>query len=465
MSSPSQSEAEETISPGEGRSPSGGGPHLDSPGGIILRLLAANRVGSAAVQSVLLQLLTIAANLCTGVITARLLGANGRGLYAAAATWPSLLGMVATAGSGSAVLVYLRRRPDAAAAVAAWGAIVGVGLASLLAALAFVAMPFLLGQHQQAALQTARAALVFAHITALCVLFRSVFAGRGRFLMANLAGILPHALHAAIVCAFALAGALTVGTAVASPIIGGALSLALLFPFFLKQTHGAVAELKHLSSGLRDFASRAAPADLFALMSGWADRLLLIVLLTPRELGFYVVAYGFSRVVTIATPAAGILLSAMSHGEPTKAKQLHDMALRFSIASLSVVLLVMYLLDTWLIRVFYGAQFLVAAACFQILVLQAATSRIAGVTATFYLASDRPALTSWVGFVDVAVSSVLIVALAPVYGAQGAAIAMLAGTALRLGLLWLGLLTHLRLSFPRLWPGHEDVRAIRALFK
>jgi O-antigen/teichoic acid export membrane protein len=256
-----------------------------------------------------------------------------------------------------------------------------------------------------------------------------------------------------------------VETAVASPIIGAASSLALLLPFFFRQIDGRLAELRQVGSALRKFAWRAAPADLFGLMSGWADRLLLIVLLNPRDLGLYVVAYGFSRVVTIATPATGILLSAMSDREPASVKRLHDMAVRFSIASLSVALLVIYLLDTWLLRLFYGAEFLAAASCFKILVLQAATARIAGVTAQLYFASDRPAFNSWVGFIDVAVSAGLLMALAPVYGPQGAALAMFAGTGLRLALLWLGMITHLRISFPRLWPCEDDIRAIRALFR
>lgn len=462
MYSPSEGDS----APGAEEKPRGrGAGRLRFGGWIFRRLLSADQVGFAAVQSVLLQLLAVSANLCTGVITARLLGATGRGLYAAAITWPSLLGMIATAGAGSAVLVYLRRRPEASAAVAAWGGAVGLGLSTLLAALVFVAMPYLLGEHQQAALQTARAALVFAHITALGVLFRCVFAGRGRFLLSNLAGVLPHVLHAVAACAFALAGALTVQTAVASPIIGAAMSLVLLCPFLIREIKGRLAGLREFSAALQGFAWRAAPADLLSLSGGWVDRLLLIPLLTPGELGLYVVAYGFSRVVTLATPASGILLSAMSDGEPATAKKLHDMALRFSIVSLSITVLVVYQFDAWLIGTFYGSQFLATLLCFKILVLQAAGSRIAGVTTQLYLASDRPALNSCVGVVDVAVSATLVVVLAPIYGAPGAAAALLTGTGLRLGLLWLGLLTHLRLPFPRLWPGYEDVRAVRALFK
>jgi O-antigen/teichoic acid export membrane protein len=444
-----------------------GGPSPGSfdPRRILTRLLSADRIGYAAAQSVLLQLATMAANLCTSVITARLLGAMGRGLYAAAITWPTLLGIVATAGVGSAVLVYIRRQPDQTTGAVVWGLVVALVITSALAAIAFPAMPLLLGEHNRAAAPVARAALVFAFVTALGNLYRIAFAGRGRFLLSNLAGFLPSLLYALGVVVLVVAGALTVETAVVALVIGGAASLLLLLPFFLAEVGGGRAGLRACGPPLRRFALRAAPADLLSLCSGWGDRLLLILLLSPPQLGLYVVAYGFSRVVTVATPFPGILLSAMSdRPESHSAKVLHDMVLRFSIASLAVVLTGVYLLDHQLIRLFYGAEFLPAVSVFRVLVLQAAANRIATVTSQLYLAKDRPALNSWFGLIDVVSTAVLMLVLAPAYGAQGAAIALLAGTSLRLALLWRGLLTHLRLRFPRLWPTVADLRALRGMF-
>jgi O-antigen/teichoic acid export membrane protein len=407
----------------------------------------------------------MATNLCTSVITARLLGATGRGLYAAAITWPTLLGIVSMAGVGSAVLIYLRRKPDQTAGAVAWGLLVALVITSVLAAIAFLAMPLLLGEHNRAAVPVARAALVFAFVTALGNLYRIAFAGRGRFLLSNLAGFLPNLLYALGILVLVVAGALSVETAVAAMVIGGAASLLLFFPFFLVEVRGGWAGLRACAPPLRRFALRAAPADLLSLCSGWGDRLLLILLLSPRQLGLYVVAYGFSRVVTVATPFPGILLSAMSdRPEGDSAKAFHDIALRFSIASLAVVLTGVYLLDQQLVRLFYGAEFLPAMTVFRVFLLQAAANRIAGVTSQLYLVRDRPALNSWFGLVDVVVTVVLMLVLAPAQGAQGAAIALLAGTSLRLAMLWRGLLTHLRLRFPRLWPSIADFRTLRGLF-
>lgn len=428
-------------------------------------LLFAHRPGFAAVQSVLLQGLTVLANLVTGIITARLLGAQGRGFYAVAVTWPALLGMAALAGTGDGLLLRLRREPLSATASVAWAALVALALSAMLSGVAYLLMPRLLGHDQQDALEIARLGLLLTPFVATGALFRQSFAGRGKFLLGNLAAFLPHLLHAVAVALFALTSALTVGTAVASLFCGVIASQLVLLRFLLREIGGPVAGLKAAASWISNFARRAAPAELLTLCSSWADRLVLIMLLAPRELGLYAVAYGFSRVVTIATPPSGILLSTMSGREPREAKRLHDTAVRFCIAALATAVAIFFVLSDWLIHVFYGAEFLPAVGVFKILVLQAAVNQVAMITAQLYLSMNRPTVTSCIEFIAVAVSATLMVWLSPQYGARGAAIGLLAGTSTRLVLLWCGLITHLGLSLPRLWINVDDLRTARSLLK
>lgn len=433
-------------------------------GALALGLIHADHLGFAAIQSVLLQVLTVVANLATGVMTARLLGPAGRGHYAAAVTWPSLLGMAAAAGTADAVLVHLRRSPADKAATVAWGGLVTLVAAFVLSALAWTAMPTLLGPAQSDAVPTARAALTLVFLIGTATLARDAFAGRGRYRLTNLGAFLPHCLHALTMAVFAGFGALTVQTAVLSLILGQSAALFMLLPMLVREFEGPLTGVRRSIAAVSSFARRAAPGDLLSLLPLWADRLLLILLLSPAALGLYTVAYGFSRVVTIATPASGLLLSAMSGERRAAAKQLHDTAVRFCIASIVVTLGPAIALSGPLVRLFYGAEFLRAAPVFQLLVLQAACGRLVGVTAQFYRALDRPALASGVELAGVLTSAALILSLVPAYGALGAAIGMLGGTVLRLVLLWGGLVVQLGVPLPRLWLSFEDLRSARQLF-
>ena len=76
----------------------------------------------AMFQTMGTQGLILCANLGTGVIMARLLGAYGRGEFAAVSIWPQLLAMMATAGLNGAIVYRMRRN------AAESGAVVGAAL-------------------------------------------------------------------------------------------------------------------------------------------------------------------------------------------------------------------------------------------------------------------------------------------------------------------------------------------------
>jgi len=65
----------------------------------------------------------------------------------------------------------------------------------------------------------------------------------------------------------------------------------------------------------------------------------------------------------------------------------------------------------------------------------------------------------------VVASAGLMIVLTPAFGPEGAAVGLLAGSLLRLALLWQGFPLHLGLTAPRLWPSLSDVATARAAFR
>lgn len=429
------------------------------------KLISADRLGYAALQSVLLQAAGVLVNFATGVITARVLGAEGRGVYAAATAWATLLSSAAVVGLADGVLIHVRKTPHQSRALFVCGALAALLLATAMCALAFVFMPVLLGRNGAAALDLARATLVLAHFTAVAMIMRQVLAGHGRYLAANLAAFLPFAFHAVLLVSCLLLGELNVATAILSVIIGTVLAMVVLLPALLRELQGPLSDMRQAWSRLVGFARRAALADLFALGTSWADKLVLIPLLPPAQLGIYVVAANLSRILIIFTPATGILLSAMSGQERARSVHLHDLALRLTIASYIPLVALTFVVDALVMQVFYGSEFLGAVAVFRVLVIEAVLNRVATVSSQLYLSLGRPTLNSIIRGVELALVLILMIILAPRYGPMGAAIGLLAGTVLRLTLLWGGLITHLHHAFPRLWLGRSDLAGLAAAFK
>ncbi len=413
-------------------------------------------------QAILLQAAGVLINFATGVITARVLGAEGRGVYAAATTWAMLAGSLATVGLADAVLIQARKRPEVSRATVACGLLAGLGLATLLSLIAFFSMPLLLGRQASVALDLARASLVLAHLGAVSVIVRQVYAGQGRYLAANLTAFLPTAFHALLLVGFLLSGRLTVATAIASVAGGSILALALLLPALLRDLQGPLSAWRGAWRDLKTFARRAVFADLFGMAATWADRIVLIHLLAPVQLGVYVVAASLAQRITIFTPKTGLLLSAMSGERPEHAAQLHHLALRVTIASYLPVVAALFLVDRLLMTTIYGAEFAAAVLVFRILVIDRVLSRLAAVSSQLYLALGRPGLNSAIRGVELAVMIGLMLLLTPEHGAAGAASSLLGGTVARLLLAWGGLVGQLRVPFPRLWLNRADLAGLRA---
>ena len=57
-------------------------------------------------RTIAAQLLVLALNISTGVLTARLLGPSGRGVYAAMVLWPQFIALLAAGGLPYALLYY-----------------------------------------------------------------------------------------------------------------------------------------------------------------------------------------------------------------------------------------------------------------------------------------------------------------------------------------------------------------------
>ncbi|WP_309091267.1 oligosaccharide flippase family protein [Phenylobacterium sp.] len=431
--------------------------------GFLLRLISGERLAYAGLQAVLLQAVAVLLNVVTGVITARVLGAEGRGLYAAATTWAVLLGSLSTAGLSHGLLIQTRQRTASSRPIFLCGLLWTIGVATVLSAAAAVYMPLLLGARAAAALDLARASLVLVHLGALGVLVRQAYAGQGRYLAANLSTFTPTLLHAVLLVAFLVSGRLSVATSIVSVVGGSTLALLALAPPLLRRLQGSLSDLGRVWRDLADFGRRALFADLFALCVTWADRLILLHLLSPAQLGLYVVAASLAHRITVFTPKTSLLLSAMSGEQRDRAVQLHNLSLRVTIAVFIPLVAALFLIDRMVMTTVYGPAFSAAAVVFRVLVVERVVGRLASISSQLFLALGRPGLNSLIRGVELCVLVVALINLAPKHGAVGAAWGLLAATSVRLVLSWAFLVSRLQLPFPRLWLSRGDLVGMRAM--
>jgi antigen flippase len=416
----------------------------------------------AMFRSVGTQVLIVVMNIVTGIITARLLGAEGRGVYVAITLWPPLLAMLATSGLNSAVIFRLRRNPASADAVAGAALLMALGGSLLAIAIGAALLPLFLRAYPPATVLFAQLCLAAITVNATQIVIKQSFAGAGQYWYCNLTHLLPQLFHLLALVAIMLAATVTARGAALALFVSGAVAVLAVLPKFWRTLRPRFAAIREEFRELRSYSFRAAPSGLVTAFILHSDRLVLIPLLPARELGFYAVAFSFSRVVQFVQPALqSILLSHMS-AQGESAPRVHDVACRILLASLTAACMLLWLSGEWLLGFAYGAEFAAANRLFRLLVIEASLGVLAQVSVQLYLARDRPGVVSTIQTLTLGVSLALLITLVPRFGAIGAAAALLTAGAVRWLMLIGGVRGILQLPLPRLYLNGEDWRYLRS---
>ena len=414
----------------------------------------------AAVQSVGTEVVVLALNVLTGVITARLLGPEGRGVFAAVTLWQALLATIAVSGLGSAVIYHSRRPGLDAGAVAAAAALAALASSAVAVLVAALAIPPMMAGYPGWATAAALACLAVVPFNALNMIFRQSLAARGAYRLFNLASVVSPALFLLTLAAAALGPGLTPALAVAALALTAALATSWLALVWRRVARPRLEGARRAWGRMTGYVWRSAGADLVIALSSSVDRLVLIPLVSGEALGLYVVAYSFSRLLLVLRPAIDVVVfPSMADRAPEEMKILHDRAFRIALMILAVALAALLALDRLLLGLLYGEAFAQAAPLFRILAVEAALVLLGGITMRYALARGLPTLASAVQMGGLAASVGLMLWLVPRHGVEGAALSVAAAAALRLAALVAALAARGH-GLPRVIPGPADLRFV-----
>ncbi len=113
-----------------------------------LRHAITSRSGVVAiVQTLLANILILGISFGTGIITARVLGPDGRGEQAAIVMWPQFLAYALTLGLPSALLYNLKRHPDAAPRLFAAALLLGTFMGGIATVVGVLLVPHWLTEY------------------------------------------------------------------------------------------------------------------------------------------------------------------------------------------------------------------------------------------------------------------------------------------------------------------------------
>jgi len=416
----------------------------------LLRVFGGGRPFAALLQSMSTQVLVIGINILTGVLTARALGPDGRGAFAAITTWPQLLATLATAGLNSAVIFRMRKAPEQVGSIASASLIVSTATSLVAIGIGVLLMPMWMARYSPWIITFSQLCLATVLLNSWQMVIKQGFSGSGRFGRFNLSQLLPQLLYLLALLGLIAFAAMRVESAVLALLGGGAIALCVTLVLFVREVRprlqGAFCELKAVVS----YSTRAMLMDAVFSLGTYIDRIVLIPLLAGRELGLYAVAYSFSRVIQLSQPAiTSVVFSHMAKVDELQSRVLHDRALRMLLIGLVIGCTCLWAIGAPLLRLAYGGEFAAANTVFRLLVIEASLGALSQVTAQLYLSHDRPGVVSIIQVSVLGATLGALLLLVPVYGATGAAIALLAGGTLR----WLCLLGGVSLVLRQRLPG------------
>lgn len=419
---------------------------------------------AALMQTALTNLLILSATTVAGVLTARELGPEAKGVQAALVLLPSLLTLLAAWGLPTALL-YLSRTPRQAAhlwsAALVWG-----GLAATLFALLGAALvPAPLAGYDPALYQPARFCLLFVPFTALSQLYTALAQATGRYRLYNLLRLAPPCLSLTLLALLMSTQTLTAVTAAAA-LLAPALPLVLGVSLHVQRTHPlSLTGFWSASQRLLRHGAYVYSADLLGVAAGHLDRIAIVLLLPVHDLGLYTVALSLARLLAlIPTAVVAVLTPGLTARPLEEVGTLVGRAARISTWVTLVGAAGLMLTGPPLLRLLYGRDFSDAWAVLWLLSLDAALLAPSSVLALAFYAAGRPSLVVVRQGVGLTVLGVGLWGLTGPLGLLGVAWAVLAASSVTLALT---LLAFARLfgGAPPIWSPQEDAAQLAVLWR
>lgn len=429
-------------------------------------LMNGRRALHFVMQGLVVQALVQVLNILTGLLTARLLGPEGRGELIVLTVWPYVLGTLATSGLPSAITYHLARRREGAQPAFVAAILLALAMAVAAIALAHAVIPALMPAWSAELVTTATTLAWFVLLNAVMIVCRQFLLAQGS--MAAYHGLYvgpPLAYLVALVAVHTTVGLTPVGAAVCL-LASGLPSCLVAFGLILKEiaTRRGVSATETLSwsRSLSGYAVRAYSGEVVFLLLPFVERLALANVVDASDLGIYNVAGSLSGLLFFVALGAGqVLLRALTKASPTRRAEIHDHAVRLGFWFVALLSTGLWIVGGPAITVAFGSDFEPAVPVFHLLLVSSGlicVAQLAGQTALSMGWSKLFSASELLG----AVTAILgILLAAPYYGVMGAGIATIVGAAVRLSLI-LGVLHFccaIRLS--RILPSAGDLRFVR----
>jgi O-antigen/teichoic acid export membrane protein len=417
----------------------------------------------ATLQTMATNTLIIVINLGTGILTARFLGPGGRGEQTAMIVWLQLFAFLFSMGMPQTIIYKVKHDPEHASEYVVTALMVSAAAGTIAGALGIILIPRWLNNYTA---DTIRFAQWMMLATPLCSIYYAAAAAvqaAGRFRLYNVMMlVLPLSTLAGLV-GLAMAGEFWPKSSALAYVLPIVPAIVLAF-ILLGRTYKLAGHLRRsVAKSLMGHGVRVWGVDLLVTLSRQADKAILVGLLLPSELGAYVVAQSVVSCLSVVHNSVYAVLYPKAAGRSAREiMATSSLAIRVCAVVVCVGAVILGICAPFLLKLLYGAEFSSAISPFRILAADAVLAAINMLCVQVFMAAGRPGVVALLQAAGLAAYLPLALVLVPALGLDGAALAWLASTALRLISIFCCFPLVLGIRPP--WPimGWMDVVQIRA---
>ncbi|MCC0177662.1 oligosaccharide flippase family protein [Waterburya agarophytonicola K14] len=416
---------------------------------------------AATAQTMMTMIGILGINVLTGMITARTLGPAGRGEQAALILWPEFLANVVTLGIPSALVYNLRRYPEQRNKFFSAAVIICTILGVTSAIVGVMFLPRWLSQYPPGMIRTAQLFMPIVPIFLLAQLFAVSLEASSQFAISNVGKYMMPVGTLIMLVGFVASDNMTSYNAAMAYVLPGIVVFATRVGYLRNMFKFRWVGLKNAYRLLVGYGIRSYGVELVKTLSGQLSQVVIVGLLSSNNLGIYVVALSLSRMMSVfQTSFVTVLFPSVAGRPKEEVVASTGRAVRASLALTCCAGIVVGLLAPLVLDALYGERFLAAIAVFRILLVEIIVSGTVWVFLQAFMAVGKPGFVTLLQGLGVAFSVPLMFLLIPIYGLEGAGMALLCSSSIRLLLVYLSYGFVLKVKPPSLLLNREDLAFI-----
>jgi O-antigen/teichoic acid export membrane protein len=376
-------------------------------------------------------------NVVTGVLLARALGPHDRGVLAAVVLWPSMLAAVGSLGNVEATTFHAGRMRVALGSLVSTTLMIAITESLVLVGLGLLIAPIVYQDYGSGTLTVALLFLTFIPLNLSTLSLMAVLNGVQRFQLYQILRLSVVFVTLVLLAGLALAGELSVESAVVSYLAANAITTAAAAILVAHAVRSLSRPRLTLARQLLSFGLRSHTSAVPGLFNQRLDQLVISVFLAPAKLGLYVIATTLtSATAVVGYSVAMVALPTLARLEPgtertATGRRLVVLTLVLS-AGVSVPL---FVLAPQIIDVFFGRGFHAATDAARVLLIGAVFFSMARTLEASLQGVGRPLSAGAGELVALGVTLIGLAVLLPMLGLVGAALASVFAYGISAGLM------------------------------